>query len=251
MASSGWTQPLTLVGQPFWDFGTGGFRHLEVLSRIAGADGAPIAPPAYWASALAAGPEWVAVLDRHVFQSALARPPATRGRLFINVWPPSVLQHDLPWGDASAPQVTHTALELSEMHEWSTAAWRSLKAYRALGGWIALDDVGAGRDGLTMMATLAPDVVKVDRILIDGVSRSAGQAAVVRHLVQMAHDVGARAVAEGVERPEDAAWCADAGFDWGQGYLWARPAPWTVHQGGFLDDEGSEGNEGANARLSG
>lgn len=230
--SQNWTGQVKLVGQPFWDFAAQGFRHLEVLSRIAAADGSPIAPPAFWASALATGPHWVAVLDRHVFQAALRTPPLVAGRLFINIWPQSVLEGLLPWTDAPPDWIPHTALELSEMQKWSGAAWRQLEAYRALGGWIALDDVGAGRDGLTMMATLSPDVVKIDRCLVDGVARSTGQAAVVRNLVRMAHDVGAQVVAEGVEAAEDAAWCADAGCDWGQGYLWARPAPWATTEGG-------------------
>ena len=63
---------------------------------------------------------------------------------------------------------------------------------------------------------------------MDRVCRSPSQAAVVRGLVSMAHELGALVVAEGVERADDAAWCADVGFDFGQGYLWARPAPWVA-----------------------
>lgn len=228
MTSEQWTRPVRLVAQPLMDLRTFQFRHAEILSRIRAPDGTPIPPPAYWSSALAVSPSFVAALDRYVFRTAMAQPPATAGRQFINIWPPSVvLDQDPPWALLDAEAVSQTALELSELHTWSRPARHVLAGYREAGGWIALDDVGAGRDGLALLAFWKPDVVKIDRSLVDRVCRSPGQAAVVRGLVSMSHEIGALVVAEGIERTDDAEWCADIGFDFGQGFLWARPAPWT------------------------
>lgn len=223
-----WTAGIQLVAQPLMDLRTYTFRHTEILSRIAAPNGVSIAPPDYWATALAVSPAAVATLDRYVFRTVAAFPPATAGRVFVNLWPPGVFDPVPPWAGLDAAWLTQTALELSEVHRWSRDARRRLAPYREAGGWIALDDVGAGRDGLALMAFWRPDVVKVDRTLVDRVCRSPGQAAVVRGLVSMAHELGALVVAEGVERADDAAWCADVGFDFGQGYLWARPAPWVA-----------------------
>lgn len=222
-----WTRPVQLVAQPFMDLRTFEFRHVEILSRIRAPDGRMIPPPAYWGSALAISPTLVAALDRHVLRTAMALPPATAGRYFINLWPHAVIDPDPPWASLDAAMVPLTALELSEMHSWSRQARRLLAGYREAGGWLALDDVGAGRDGLALLAFWQPDVVKIDRSLVDRVCRSPGQGAVVRGLVSMAHEIGALVVAEGIERADDAEWCADIGFDFGQGFLWARPAPWA------------------------
>lgn len=226
MTADQWTRPVRLVAQPLMDLRTFQFRHVEILSRIRAPDGTPIPPPAYWGSALAVSSACVAALDRYVLRTAMAQPPATAGRHFINIWPPAVFDVDPPWALLDSVTLPLTALELSELHVWNRRARRALMGYRDAGGWIALDDVGAGRDGLALLAFWKPDVVKIDRSLIDHVSRSPGQAAVVRGLVSMSHEMGAVVVAEGIERTDDAEWCADIGVDFGQGFLWARPLPW-------------------------
>jgi len=230
--ATAWTRRLQLVAQPFMDLRSFSWQHAEVLSRIVGPDGRSIPPHAYWATALAVSPDVVTALDRWVLHTAVQWPPPVGGRVFVNLWPPGVFDAVPPWAALPADACSQVALELSELHRWNRQALRLLAPFREPGGWIALDDVGAGRDGLALMALWHPDVVKVDRELIDHVARSPGQAAVVRGLVSMAHELGALVVAEGVEQPEDALWCVDTGFDFGQGYLWAHPAPW------IWDEEG-------------
>jgi EAL domain-containing protein (putative c-di-GMP-specific phosphodiesterase class I) len=71
----------------------------------------------------------------------------------------------------------------------------------------------------------APDLIKLDRSLIDGVGRDGVLHTLVRSLVDFAHDSGSAVVAEGIEQPVDAAVLAALGVDYGQGYFYGRPGP--------------------------
>ena len=94
---------------------------------------------------------------------------------------------------------------------------------RARGARIALDDVGAGADEFSRLATLRPDVIKADRSLVDGCSRDSGRSAVLRALVTYAAHLGATVCGEGVEDPADLHHLAELGITHAQGYLLARP----------------------------
>ena len=67
------------------------------------------------------------------------------------------------------------------------------------------------------------DEVKIDKGFVDGIVHDAGDRAVVRAVVDIAHTLGLRVVAEGVEQEEQHALLAQLGVDEAQGYLHARP----------------------------
>ena len=89
---------------------------------------------------------------------------------------------------------------------------------------MALDDVGAGYNSLTLLTRLRPDFVKLDMELTRGVDRDRYKARVVGKLLEMARDIGARTVVEGVETDGEWVWARAHGADFVQGYLFARPA---------------------------
>jgi len=68
---------------------------------------------------------------------------------------------------------------------------------------LALNDVGFGRSSLELLILLSPDVVKIDRRFIKGVSRDAFQAGACRRLLDVINALGATAIAEGIETVED------------------------------------------------
>jgi EAL domain-containing protein (putative c-di-GMP-specific phosphodiesterase class I) len=90
---------------------------------------------------------------------------------------------------------------------------------------LAIDDVGAGFSSLRHIVLTSPDVMKLDRSIVDGVSGDPVLTTLVRSLVAFGHDCGARVVAEGVETPEDAAALLALGVDYGQGWHFGRPGP--------------------------
>lgn len=107
----------------------------------------------------------------------------------------------------------------------TTALMRFINRHRALGFLIALDDVGAGHSNLERIASIKPEVIKIDRFLISNIHTEFYKQEVVNSLTSLARRIGAMTVAEGVEREEEAVYLMGAGADVLQGYLFARPAP--------------------------
>lgn len=100
-----------------------------------------------------------------------------------------------------------------------------LEPFRAAGFRIALDDFGAGYTSLRMVVELSPDIVKVDRVFIEGIASHDRKRVLVESVVSLCHRVGCAVVAEGIEATEDLEACLAAGVDSLQGYLFARPSP--------------------------
>lgn len=94
---------------------------------------------------------------------------------------------------------------------------------RAHGVRLALDDFGMGHSNFELWHELAPELVKLDRYLVDGVSRSPGRLSIVRALVQIADDLGTELIAEGIEQQADLEVIRDVGVRFGQGFLLGRP----------------------------
>lgn len=90
--------------------------------------------------------------------------------------------------------------------------------------YLVVDDLGAGHSNLKRILDLEPSVVKLDRELVNGIEKNRRQQLLVRSVISMCHDLGALVVAEGIETAAELASVIDAGADYGQGYLLARPA---------------------------
>lgn len=102
---------------------------------------------------------------------------------------------------------------------------RILERYRAEGAQVALDDLGAGHTSLTFLAQLRPDIVKLDRALIRDLHGADPRVPLILALIQYAHDLGIRVVAEGVETASELTLVRELGADYAQGYYLGRPAP--------------------------
>jgi diguanylate cyclase (GGDEF)-like protein len=96
---------------------------------------------------------------------------------------------------------------------------------RAIGVKISVDDFGTGYSSLTYLKGLPVDEVKIDRGFVNGVVSDPADRAVVRAVVDIAHTLGIRVVAEGLEHEEQRQVLRDLGVDELQGYLHARPMP--------------------------
>jgi len=94
---------------------------------------------------------------------------------------------------------------------------------RSLGVKISVDDFGTGYSSLTYLKGLPVDEVKIDKGFVDGLVSESADRAVIRAVVDIAHTLGLRVVAEGVEHEEQDVLLAQLGVDEVQGYLHGRP----------------------------
>ncbi len=149
--------------------------------------------------------------------------------LFVNVGPDALGHPGLARLAEKLPQ--RLVIELTEQDAVQDIKriQQRLKPWIARGALIAVDDAGAGFTSLEYVAEIRPDFLKLCRGMVTGVDLDASRQAVLRATVAFAREVGARVVAEGVERPEELAVLREAGADYGQGWLFGRPAePWPV-----------------------
>jgi diguanylate cyclase (GGDEF)-like protein len=99
-----------------------------------------------------------------------------------------------------------------------------LRPWIARGALVAVDDAGAGFTSLEYVAEIRPDFLKLSRSMVAGVDGDTTREAVLRATAAFAHEVGARIVAEGVERPQELEALRAMGIDYGQGWLFGRPS---------------------------
>ena len=104
---------------------------------------------------------------------------------------------------------------------------------RGPGVRLAVDDAGAGFASLRHILRLAPDFIKLDRTLIDGIERDRSRQALAAGLISFADKIEATIVAEGIERSAEVDALTALGVGYGQGFFIARPAPLPLNTNGF------------------
>ncbi|GAB7038169.1 MULTISPECIES: putative bifunctional diguanylate cyclase/phosphodiesterase [Catenuloplanes] len=114
-------------------------------------------------------------------------------------------------------EVTETAV-LSD-----DEAIEALHGLRAIGVKLALDDFGTAASSLGLLLTCPMTTLKLDRSFVEGVTTVTRQAAVATAVAQMANALDLNAVAEGIEKPDQARLLRGLGYEFGQGFLFSRP----------------------------
>jgi len=104
-----------------------------------------------------------------------------------------------------------------------SALTQFVQNYKNLGCLIALDDFGAGYSNLDRVAVIRPDIIKIDRLLIQDINQEYYKQEIVKSLVGLAHKLGALALAEGVENEKEALVTLELGADMLQGYYFSKP----------------------------
>ncbi len=117
------------------------------------------------------------------------------------------------------------ALEISERYDFADnpiGLERLLELRRTFGA-LTMDDFGAGHANLQLFYHLEPGILKLDRFLISSIGSDPKKTVFLKHIVMMAHLLGALVIAEGIETPQEFYVCRDLGCDLAQGYMIARP----------------------------
>ena len=159
--------------------------------------------------------------------------PATRGlSVAINISGRLVMEPGI--GSAIARELYHAGidphrvvLEITEslLMEDRPQAVQTLCQLRALGMRLSVDDFGTGYSSLSRLNTLPIDEVKIDQSFIAQLDDAGPGDTIVRATVAMAHGLGLRVVAEGVETATQLETLREVGCDEAQGYLLGRPVP--------------------------
>jgi diguanylate cyclase (GGDEF)-like protein len=130
-----------------------------------------------------------------------------------------LVEHDVP-ATALELEITESVIMIDPKR-----AREVLDALRRLGLRIAVDDYGTGYCALAYLRDLPVDELKIDRSFIALVTTDPRSAAIVRSTIELAHALGLKAVAEGIEDPAALGAIAGFGCDYAQGYHFSRPLP--------------------------
>lgn len=100
-----------------------------------------------------------------------------------------------------------------------------LAGLQASGISVAMDDFGTGYASFRQLVEMPIDILKIDRSFVDRVARDTRGRQIVKAVISMAHQLGMKVVAEGVEDREQLLILVEMGCDYAQGYFFAKPLP--------------------------
>lgn len=230
------------VFQPILDLTRGTVTAYEALVRFA----VPIERPASSWISQAHRCGLGCALEARAVEEALAAPGRPSGALLsVNASPVALASPEMQ--EVLPKSLEGLMIEITE-HELiaENAAGRpAISAARDRGAQLAIDDAGSGYAGLQQLMRLMPDMIKLDRGLVDGAHRDLAKAALIESFVRFADRIKATVCAEGIESLEDLELIRELGVQYAQGFAIAVPAeawsgvPEGIEQltGGSLDGE--------------
>jgi diguanylate cyclase (GGDEF)-like protein len=181
--------------------------------------------------------------------------PQCPQRLALNVSPVQFRQADFAGALASrlltdglSPQ--RLELELTErvlVADFQDIS-RKMGQLRDLGVYLSVDDFGTGYSSLSYLKRLPLHALKIDRSFVRDVTSNLSDAAIVETIVEMAHRLGLRVVAKGVDNPAVKAFLEQKGCDGYQGFLLHRPMPFDNLVSTLLGGPGTAGQLPRDAR---
>lgn len=122
-----------------------------------------------------------------------------------------------------APRLILELTEHSQVQDYNQLE-AVLTTLRRAGVRIAVDDAGSGYAGLEHILRLRPEVLKLDRVLVDGLTEHSGRRAMCQAMTTFAAETHTLLIAEGVETEVDLTTLRDLGMVYAQGYYLGRPA---------------------------
>ncbi len=226
---------LSLVYQPKVFVATRTVSSFEALVRWTHRELGPISPAEFVPIAERTGSSrrltsWV--VGAAVRQIAAWRAEGLALEVAVNLSAPDILDPAL--GDeilstleANGVEPQRLALEITESAAMRDAplAARHMQLLRAAGIRFAIDDFGTGYSSLSQLSRLPVDELKIDRSFMMHAHERRDDATIVRSTVELAHSMGLKVVAEGVENAQGWNLLRRLGCDFAQGYFISRPVP--------------------------
>jgi EAL domain-containing protein (putative c-di-GMP-specific phosphodiesterase class I) len=136
--------------------------------------------------------------------------------------------------DAAAGSGLELEITESVIMEDALHSGESLRAIRAMGVSIAIDDFGTGFSSLSYLSNLPLDTIKIDRSFVHDMTVGRQGTVLVTSIINLAHSLKLRVVAEGVETDEQSALLRALGCDDLQGNLFGRPMPSELFESIYL-----------------
>jgi len=229
------TDQLVVHYQPKIDLDTGQVHSVEALVRWNHPTRGLLYPDAFLNLVEESG--LMPTLTRVVLAQALDQAAAwhTQGQpltVAVNLSASSLVDHDLPRQVASmlaARDVSPRALQLEITEEFLMAdrdrARSILTQLRNSGVQISVDDFGTGYSSLSYLRDLPIDELKLDQSFVLPMTENGRTATLVASTIALAHSLGLRMVAEGVETDAAYTELTRLGCDQAQGYFMSRPVP--------------------------
>jgi diguanylate cyclase (GGDEF)-like protein len=237
---------LSAAFQPLWDVRRQRLWGVELLARWHDAELGPVSPAEFvplaeesgligelglWALRAAVHAAHALRAGSGAFaQAACGQGPAPRigvNLSTVQLSSPSLVETLAGTVAAAGGRCDWIELELTESVQLAENAdvQERLRQLREAGFGLAIDDFGAGYSSFSYLGRAWFDSLKIDRSLVSTAMRASDRQAVTGSIVAMAHRLGMRVVAEGVETAEQLALLAQQGCDVAQGYHIARPMP--------------------------
>ena len=213
-----------IVVQPIVDLHDGTVVAYEALSRFGN-----LAPQGVFH--LAAEDGWADILEARAISAALALPDRPEVPLHVNA-SAAAMRSSRFWHLIPA-DLAGIVVEISEQYDPAdlTELCSAVAQLRSRGAQIATDDLGSGSYELLRLAAMRPDVVKIDRSLVDGCAGDVGRQAVIRGGLEFTRSLGSRLCAEGASDVHDLEQLRALGVRFAQCFLLAEPAdPWGPPQ---------------------
>jgi diguanylate cyclase (GGDEF)-like protein len=229
---------LQVYYQPIVDMATGKIRKAEALVRWRHPERGDISPVEFIPIAEHTG--LITNIGNWVYQEALAKARDWRTRdpnltINVNVSPLQFYEGDgehcrqwLSHGrPGQVPAVPEMGLEITEglLLTSDTEVHKQLLAFQQAGIKISLDDFGTGYSSLSYLRKFALDFLKIDKSFVYNLEYDAANVALCEAIIVMAHKLGLRVIAEGVETHQQAELLKRAGCDFGQGFLFGHAVP--------------------------
>lgn len=221
---------IRLLAQPIMDVETNKVRACEMLTR--GPVGTSLENPLQLFS-VARQTNHLYDLEMVVLEKTLEQIKLTTWKfdIFINFTPLTIgNQHfvkDLKklmnkYKGISASKIT---IEVTERDSIEGLEYfiSNLKLLRQIGFRVAIDDTGAGYASLNSISEIMPDIIKIDRSVIQNIDKNSVKESMLKGLLLIAKEVGSVVVAEGIESAEEALVLSRNKVDLAQGYFYARP----------------------------
>jgi diguanylate cyclase (GGDEF)-like protein len=126
----------------------------------------------------------------------------------------------------------HLVLEITESQiRDADASLAALQDLRSMGVRLALDDFGTGYSSLSYLKALPLDIIKIAKPFVEDMARGRPESSFVRMIIDLAHALELRVVAEGIESEQELKALRDLGCELGQGFYLARPLDLTSDVG--------------------